>query len=145
MWYFQKFCFPVFVDYADTYWNSCWLRGHTVGVVIDYVDTTMTTRTLLEKLLRLLTDFKGTVRQKKVFRYNSNNLKIWKPPYLKKKLRAIEYLRENDKFCETVFVCSYGAQVEFFKAKKWSEISWHCFFKEHVQKYRYYLHTICCK
>ena len=29
-----------------------------------------------------------------------------------------EYLRENEKVCETVFACSYGAQVESFKQKK---------------------------
>ena len=28
-----------------------------------------------------------------------------------------EYLRENKKFRETVFVCSHGAQVESFKQK----------------------------
>ena len=27
---------------------------------------------------------------------------------------ANEYLRENEIFRETVFACSYGAQVEFF-------------------------------
>ena len=39
-----------------------------------------------------------------------------------------KYLRENEKFCETFFVCSYGVQVEFFD-KKVSKISWHCPFK----------------
>ena len=29
-----------------------------------------------------------------------------------------EYLRENEQFRKTVFVCSYGAQVEFFEEKK---------------------------
>ena len=29
-----------------------------------------------------------------------------------------EYLRENEKVCETVFVGSYGAQVESFKQNK---------------------------
>ena len=42
---------------------------------------------------------------------------------------SIEYLRENENFRDTVFVCSYGAQVESFKPKKWSKISWHCPFK----------------
>ena len=64
---------------------------------------------------------------------NSNDLKIWKPPYLKKNLGvrvvldyadtgfsnfAIKYLRENEKVRETVFACSYGAQVESFKQIK---------------------------
>ena len=31
---------------------------------------------------------------------------------------AIEYLRENEKVCETVFACSYGAQIESFKQEK---------------------------
>ena len=102
------------------------LREH----IKDYADT-------FWKLWRLLTNFKGTITQKKVFGYvytsNSNNLKIWKPPYLKKNLGvrvvldyadtgfsnfAIEYLRENEKVRETVFACSYGAQVESFKQKK---------------------------
>ena len=56
--------------------SSRWLCGH----INDYVDT-------FWKLWRLLTDFKGTLRQKKVFgcvyTSNGNNLKIWKPPYLK--------------------------------------------------------------
>ena len=33
-----------------------------------------------------------------------------------------EYLRENSPFCETVFACSYWAQVAFFYTKI-SEIS----------------------
>ena len=37
---------------------------------------------------------------------------------------VIEYLCENEKVRETVFVCSYGAQIESFKQKrKWSKIS----------------------
>ena len=58
--------------------RSQWLRGHGQ----DYVDT-------LGKLFRLLTDLKGTIRQKKllgcIYATNSNKLKIWKSPYLKKK------------------------------------------------------------
>ena len=63
----------------------------------------------------------------------SNNLKIWKSAYLKKKLLVrivndymdkrfsnftIEYLRENKKFRKTVFAHSYGAQAEAFKKTK---------------------------
>ena len=59
-----------------------------------------------------------------VYTSNSNNLIIWKPPYLKKNsgvhvvidysdtgfsIFAIEYLRENEKVRETVFDCSYEA------------------------------------
>ena len=36
---------------------------------------------------------------------------------------VIEYLRENEKVCETVFACSYGTQVESVKEKKCSKIS----------------------
>ena len=39
---------------------------------------------------------------------------------------AFKYLREDEKFRETVFACSYGAQVESFKPRKWSKILWHC-------------------
>ena len=28
-----------------------------------------------------------------------------------------EYLRKNDQFSKTVFACSYGAQIEFWKKK----------------------------
>ena len=42
---------------------------------------------------------------------------------------AIEYLREMKKFRKTVFACSYGAQVESSKPKKWLKIWWHCPFK----------------
>ena len=39
---------------------------------------------------------------------------------------AFKYLREDEKFRETVLACSYGAQVESFKPRKWSKILWHC-------------------
>ena len=87
-------------DYADTFW----------------------------KLLKFLTEFKGTIRRKKGFKCfytpNSNNLNIWKPLNLTKKLCVrvavdyvdtrfsnfvIEYLRANEKNCKTVCACSYGA------------------------------------
>ena len=32
---------------------------------------------------------------------------------------AIEYLCKNENVRKTVFACSYGAQVESFKQKKW--------------------------
>ena len=38
----------------------------------------------------------------------------------------MEYLRENEKVRKTVFACSYGVQVEYFKQKIMGEISWHC-------------------
>ena len=70
-------------DYRDMCWRSQRLHGHGVGVVNDYADT-------FGKLWRFLTDFKGTISRKKVFRCvytsNNNNLKIFKSPYLKKKL-----------------------------------------------------------
>ena len=98
IWYFQKLRVHLVVDYADTCWNSRWLRGHNVSVatdyadtmsiscwlcgqgvgeVVDYADTIMTMQTLSEKLWRLLTDFKGTIRQKRylvcVYTPTSNN------------------------------------------------------------------------
>ena len=52
-------------------------------------------------------------------------VKTWK--YEKKNLHvsvvvdctnfAIEYLRENEEFRESIFACSYGAQVEYFQQK----------------------------
>ena len=85
---------------------------------------------------RLLTDFKGTIRQKKVLgcvsTSNSNRLKTWKPSYRKKKMCvrvvneyadtrfsnfAIEYVRENEKVRDNVLVCLYGAKVKSFKQK----------------------------
>ena len=97
------------------------IREKSVRVVVDCADT-------FWKLWRLLTDFKGTIRQKQVFgcvyTSNSNNLNIWKLPYLEKNSGvrvvvdyadtrfsnfAIEYFRENEKVRETVFACSYWA------------------------------------
>ena len=101
-----------------------YVRWHREGVVIDYAHAERAvdySRWLCRHnndyantfgILRMLfTDFKGTIRWKKVLgcvhTANSNNLKIWKPSYLKK----------TDKVCETVFACSYGTQVESFKQK----------------------------
>ena len=99
--------------------HSQWLRRHCVSVVNgqDYADT-------FGKLWRLLL-LKGTIRQKRllgcIYTSNSHNFKIWKSPYIKKKIRvrvvvdygdtrisnfAIEYLCKNEKVCETVFACS---------------------------------------
>ena len=129
-------CVRVVNHYADTMlaksltmrsWCLCsqLLRGHRQ----DYPNT-------FGKLWRLLTDFKGAIWWKKVlacvYKPNSNNLKIWKCPYLKKILRVrivvdyadtrllyfeIEYLCEKEKVCKTVFACSYGAQVKSLKQK----------------------------
>ena len=56
--------------------HSHWLCWHGGSIVIDYADT-------VGKLWRLLTDLK-TIWWKKVlecvYKHNSNNLKIWKPP-----------------------------------------------------------------
>ena len=60
--------------------HSLGLRGHGVGLVNDYTDTTMT----IQALWMLLTHLKGHSGENKylgVFTYplsNSNNLKIWK-------------------------------------------------------------------
>ena len=44
---------------------------------------------------------------------------------------AIEYLCENETVRETVYACSYGAQVESVQQTKiWSKISWYCPFNE---------------
>ena len=107
----------VVVDHAEWYQGCCSLCGHWQ----DYTKT-------FGKLSRLLTDFKVTIRRKKVVRciYTpiKNNLKIWKPPFLKKTLHvhivvdhadtqflnfAIKYLRKNKKVSKIVFACSYGA------------------------------------
>ena len=97
----------------------------------------MTTRTLFknfEGVSQILKEQSGIKRYLGMFSVhtsNSNNLQIWKPPYLTKKsgvlvvvdyadtgfsIFAIEYLRENENLREnetvreTVLVCSYGAQ-----------------------------------
>ena len=43
-------------------------------------------------------------------------------------LPSFKYLCENETFRVTVFVCSYGAQVESYKQKS-QKILWHCHFK----------------
>ena len=114
--------------------NILFLRRYSrktyVHEVIDYADTDKITPTLSKNYEgRLPTDFKGTLRWKKIPRCvskpNSNNLKMCKHLYLKKNLHVhvvhvdiqfsnftIEYLFENEKVRETVFACSYVAQVE---------------------------------
>ena len=75
-----------FNDYADTVSAYCRRpRGHNKN----YADTTKTPQTLLESFWRLLTDFNGTIREKRyfcVFTKSSSIIKysIWKRPYLKK-------------------------------------------------------------
>ena len=79
----KRFC-KLFRFCKDIRENACprsqQLRGHGVCIVndvIDYADT-------FWKLWRLLTHFKGKIRQKKVFgcvyTSNRNHLKIWKVP-----------------------------------------------------------------
>ena len=136
--------------------RSCWPRSQGVGVVVDYTDTTMTTETLLENFERLLTDFKGTIRWKNVlgcvYTLKSSNLKIWKPPYLKKKLNVcvvnnytLVHKHVIFEFCSRIslqsrknswnrFRLSFGTQVESFKQKKWLNISWPCPFKGQLLK-----------
>ena len=99
------------------------LRGHGQ----EYAD-------IFKNMWRPLTDFKGTIRWKKVLgcvnKPNINKLKIQKRPYLKKNVRvrvvidyadtrfsnfANEYLCKNEKVRITVFACSYGPQVESLK------------------------------
>ena len=109
--------------------RGCWLRWHDARLVNDYADTDQTTRTLPEFSEGVSQALKEQSGEKKLFGcvYNSknNNLKIWKPPHLKKSLPAcvvvdyadtqfsifaIEYLRKKEKVCENIFACSYGAQ-----------------------------------
>ena len=42
-----------------------------------------------------------------------------------------ENLHKNKKLCETIFACSFEAQVESFKQQK---ISWHCPFKAKMRE-----------
>ena len=93
---------------------------------------TLTTRTrqwLRRQFWRLLTDFKGTISQKKIIGYvytpNSNNLKIWKPPYLKNDYadtRFFELLRSNifaktKKFAKPFLPVHMGPRTNFFAKK----------------------------
>ena len=41
----------------------------------------------------------------------------------------------KQKRLQAIFACSYGAQVESFRQKKLSKISWHCPFKEAYNLY----------
>ena len=105
-------------------------------IVLDYADTDKTTRTLSENFegfSQILKEQSGKKGIWCVYTFNRNNLKILKPPYLKKNsgvrivvdygdtgfsIFAIKYLRENEKVCEIVFACSYGAQVEYIEHNK---------------------------
>ena len=106
------------------------LHRQGVGVVNDYANT----------FGKLLTYFKGTIRQKKVLRCvyisNSNNLKIWKSLYLKKigcpssrwlwcwhrfPNFAIEYLCEIKKCCKTVLPVHMGPRLNLLRHQKMVE------------------------
>ena len=49
----------------------------------------------------------------------------------------IEYLQENEKVCKTVFVCSYGAQVEPFKQIKMTKNLVTATLRENVFSHKY--------
>ena len=96
-----------------------WLRGHDN----DNADT-------FGKLWRLLTDFKGTLRWKKVNTPNRNNFIIWKTPYLLPKEKyacptvtldfsnfANKYLCENEQVRETVLPVHMGAMLNLLSKK----------------------------
>ena len=106
-------------------WAPCWrsqqLRGHR-----------QVSADTFWKLWRLLTDFKGIFRRKKVigcvYKPNSNNLKIWKCLYLTKNVHVrviVDYadthfraLRSNNftktkKFAK-FFACSFGPMGRIF-------------------------------
>ena len=91
----------------------------------DYMD-------IFEKLWRLLTDLKGTIRQKTllggIYKPNINNLKIWKSLFLKKiacphsRGHAVFKLcnrisSRKQKVRETVFARSFGVHFESVKQK----------------------------
>ena len=111
----------VVVDYPDTCWNSRWQCGHDVGVVVDYIWTPQWLCGHFRKTLKASHRFKGPIRGKKVlgcvYTPNSNNLKIWKTPYLKKHLRfsnfAMEYLGENEKFTKLFCLILWGRGQSF--------------------------------
>ena len=85
------------------------LLGLGVRVVNDYADT-------FGKLRRFLTDFKWTISQNKVFKCvytsNSNNLKIWKSPYLKKKsgVRVVVDYADIVIVCPTPLYIRWGSE-----------------------------------
>ena len=51
--------------------------------------------------------------------WNKNHKKIFHHIF---ELCKMEYLCKN----ETIFHCSYGAKVEYFKQNKWLKTLWHC-------------------
>ena len=122
------------------WWCSRLPREHDVSVVVDYADMTMTMYVLcghywknFEGFSQILQEQSGEKRYSGVFTHpKAIILKIWKPAYLKKIFCmwfsnfAIKtnIFQKNEKVRKTVFDCSFGAQVESFKQKKRSKISW---------------------
>ena len=117
----QKFSFST--NSTDTCQCSRRLRRHAVTYF------TSDKKLTIKGFSQILKEHSG--KQRCIYTPNSNNLKIWNH-YLKKNLRvrvvsdnaytrfsnfAIEYLREDKQVRETVFVCSYGAQVKSYKQK----------------------------
>ena len=83
----------------------------------DHADTHKTSRTLLKNFEGSSQILKEQSGEKVILMCLhstpiSNNLKILKPPYLKKKLRVLWvhaiFERENEKVHDSGFACSYG-------------------------------------
>ena len=95
-----------------------YILGLNVDVVSDYADTSMTTQTLFENFEGFLQILKEQSGKKTIFgcvhTYNSNNLKISKPPYLKKirifnlcdRLSSLKRKSSQNRFC--LFIWGLG-------------------------------------
>ena len=128
MWYFLKFHVGVVLDYADmvsttslTTQTRCWRSQRLPRHSNDYADT-------FGKLWRLLTDFKGTIRQKST----CNNLKIcWLCRDAIFDLK-IQYLRGNETILTLklkIFAERKNFKIRLSKKQR-ERISGHCPCKE---------------
>ena len=77
----------------------------------------------LEGFSQILQEEWGETRYLGVYTPNSNNLKIWKPPYLLYRKLCNRISSQNEKVRETVCASSLGPIVEYFKQKKYGQKS----------------------
>ena len=121
--------------------RSCWLRGHTtfslekeVFIILHYC---YIGRVNTSKYLFLPNcAFKICEKPSKLTQNcmcSHGHVRVVNDYFSTCQMFFLRILREypcrNKLFLKTVFVSSYGAQVKYFKPKKWSKILWHCPFK----------------
>ena len=118
--------------------RSRWLHWHFVSIVNDYTPIHHWLRGPFLKTLQVSHRFQRNMQAKKkfgcVYTANSNNLKIWKPPYLNKKISIFDLCnrissRKRKSSRNRFNLLTWGPRSNLLAQIKWSNISWHCPFR----------------